>query len=241
MLFRSVARVFAREKVAQETGVNTGQLLSWSPKKGDLPTSQYHTAILKLDTVLGGAQAVSKESSIPHRAGVAEVELRPLPSNSTGTGKLGWPYPHLKWVESDPELSKILATRNSYAAYTDQRRAETLSRNLSKSFKEGELKTVIVSTGSTNAEVTKKMLDTFVKENPKAVSHEVEYQRGKNVTSTTKGRIIDVDGTGTKFIYDLGKSVSAQGLSPDNAAASLLLERDKILQRKAQSFTNRLP
>jgi hypothetical protein len=237
----NVARIYARERVAEDTQVQTGQLLSWEVKGGaDLPSSMYHSSIHKLDSVLGGVNIVSKESAIPQRAGVAELELRPLPANSTGTGKLGWPYPHLPWVQRDPELKRVLATRDSYYRYTDQRRADTLTKNLSRAFKEGELTTAIVSTGVTNAGVTKKMLDTFMKENPKATSYDVEYQRGTSQASRTRGRIIDVDGTGTKFIYDLGKSVSAQGLSTDNAAASLLQERDRILQRRAKKLTERM-
>lgn len=244
MVNKNLAGHYARTRLEEELpeGKKTlGQVLSWSPSgKADLPGSTYHGNIFTFNTLVGGSPVVRKESAIPGRAKIGEIELRPMPANGTGNNKSNWPYPHMEWVKKDPELSKILATRDSYYAYSDEKRAKVLSKNLAESFKTGELKSVFFSTGKTNAEVTRSMIDQFLKDNPSAVSHEIKYQRGTNSESKVPGRIIDVDGKGS-FIYDLGHSVSAQGLSWPNAAASLLNERDRILQERASKLTDKMP
>lgn len=240
---KSLAGHIARTKLDEELPENKrvlGQVLSWSTEKGDLPTSAYHSNLYPMVSNLAGMKLVGKDAAIGKASGVGEIELRPLPVNGTGTDKLGWPYPNLKWVKEDPELSKILATRQSYYAYSDKLRAESISKTLTKNFKENDLRSVVVATGKTNADVTNGMIKKFMEDNPKAVRHEFEYQVGSNDSKKAQGQIVDVDGKGEKFIYVIGTSVNAQGFSWSNASAGLLNQRDRILQERAAQLTEKM-
>jgi hypothetical protein len=171
---------------------------------------------------------------------VGEIELRPLPVNGTGGNKLGWPYPNLKWVKDDPELSKILSSRKSYYEYSDRMRAEAISKSLTENFTKNSLKTVVIATGKTNSEATDGMIKKFMQNNPKAVLHKFTYQVGTTNSKKTEGQIVDVDGKGEKFIYVTGISVNARGFSWSNAAAGMLNKRDEILQERAAKLTERM-
>jgi hypothetical protein len=234
-----IARTKLEEELPEEKKV-LGQVLSWTPAKGDLPTSAYHANLYPVVSSLGGMKLVSKDATTSKASKVGEIELRPLPVNGTGTDKLGWPYPNLKWVKDDPELSKILSSRQSYYEYSDRVRSEAISKKLTENFTKNSLKTVVIATGKTNAEVTDGMISTFLKDNPKAVAHKFTYQVGTNSDKKAEGQIIDVDGRGEKFIYVTGVSVNAQGFSWSNAATGMLNKRDEILQERATKLTEKM-
>jgi hypothetical protein len=244
MINQNLASHIARTKLDEELPTDKkilGQLLSWKSEKGDLPTSAYHANLYPLLSNLGNMKLVSKDATVSKASKVGEIELRPLPVNGTGGDKLGWPYPNLKWVKDDPELSKILSSRKSYYEYSDRMRAEAISKSLTENFTKNSLKTVVIATGKTNSEVTDGMIKKFMQDNPKAVLHKFTYQVGTTNSKKTEGQIVDVDGKGEKFIYVTGISVNAQGFSWSNAAAGMLNKRDEILQERAAKLTERMP
>lgn len=243
MLNQNLASHIARTKLDEELPTDKkilGQLLSWKSEKEDLPTSAYHTNLYPLLSNLGNMKLVSKDATVNKASKVGEIELRPLPVNGTGGNKLGWPYPNLKWVKDDPELSKILSSRKSYYEYSDRMRAEAISKSLTENFTKNSLKTVVIATGKTNSEATDGMIKKFMQNNPKAVLHKFTYQVGTTNSKKTEGQIVDVDGKGEKFIYVTGISVNARGFSWSNAAAGMLNKRDEILQERAAKLTERM-
>jgi hypothetical protein len=241
---KAFAKSYASHVLKEQLPENQGILLkalSWGDQNSKIQFSAFHSSLLPLISSLGNIPLANKYASVLQKHGVGEAELRPLPAPKVGSDPVGWPYPNLPWVKSNPELSKILSSRETYYQYTDTVRTKEISRKLSEAFSKGELKTVVFSTGSTNKEATANMIDQILKDNPKAISREFTYQRGLKSEEVAKGRIIDIDGTGAKFIYDIGPSVSAQGLSWKTAAASLLTIRDQMNAERAQEFTRRMP
>lgn len=242
---KAFAKSYASHVLKEQLPENQAILLkalSWGDQRGSkVPWSSFHSNLLPLTSSLGNIPLANKYASVLQKHNVGEAELRPLPVPKMSSGPVGWPYPNLPWVKSNPELSKILSSRETYYQYTDSVRTKEISRKLSEAFSKGELKTVIFATGTTNKEATTNMIDQILKDNPKAISREFTYQRGLKSEEVAQGRIIDIDGTGAKFIYDIGPSVNFQGLSWPTSAASLLTIRDQMNAERAQEFTRRMP